>query len=90
MNKDAFTESMRKLEQRREELRLQMHLARAELKEEWEATEKRMQVLQQKLAGATEKARTSSREVAGDLRIIAEEIGSSYERIRNRLQKDRD
>lgn len=86
MNTEKLKAKLRDLEVHREELRVQMHLARAEVRDEWDETEKKLKALQKKVAAARDKTEKASRELGEDLRIVADEIGSAYRRIRERLQ----
>ena len=62
-----------------------MHLARAELRDEWEALEKKWENLERRLADAGTEARSASRDVGAAAGRLAEEIAAAYRRIRDRL-----
>ena len=76
---------MDKLRQERDELRLQVRLGKAELKEEWEALERKWEHLEGRMAGVKDEAREASREVGAAFGILADELGEAYRRIRARL-----
>jgi hypothetical protein len=75
-----------KLRQERDEIRLKLHLGKAELKDEWEALEKKWEHLETRMAEAAEGARETSREVGATFGVLSEEIGQAYRRIRARLR----
>ena len=72
---DKMVENLKTL---RDEIRVQMHLAKAELKEEWEELEPKFEEMEDKLSGAAEETRQT-------VNIIAEELAEAYRRIRGRL-----
>lgn len=74
------------LKTQRDELRVQMHLGAAELKEEWEAAEKQWQHVEQKLEKAGEEAGEAAHEARETLGVIGEELSTAYRRIRERLK----
>ncbi len=69
------------LKQRRDELRVQMHLASKEARDEWEELEEKMQDF-------TEKARLreTSQGLGKALSQVGEELKSGYDRIRQALK----
>lgn len=78
-------EIMDKLRQERDELKLKAHLGKAELKDEWEALERKWERLEGRMEGAAEEAREASHEVGAAFGVLAEELGEAYRRIRARL-----
>jgi len=76
---------MEKLRQERDELRLKMHLGKAELKEEWEALERKWEHLEGRVAGVAGEAREASREVGAAFGVLADELGEAYRRIRAKM-----
>lgn len=73
------------LKQQRDELRVQLNLAKAEARDEWEEVEKKLHTLESRLKEASEVAREKTSELIDAGNVIAEEIGSAYKRIRERL-----
>jgi predicted nucleic acid-binding Zn-ribbon protein len=78
-------QAMDKLRQERDELRLKLHLGKAELKDEWETLERKWEQLEARMAGARDEAREASKEVGAAFGILADELGQAYKRIRARL-----
>jgi chromosome segregation ATPase len=76
---------MEKLRQERDEIRLKLHLGKAELKEEWDALERKWEHLEGRMKGVAEEARESSREVGAAFGVVADELGEAYRRIRGKL-----
>lgn len=67
----------------RDHLRLQMHLARAEARDEWAALEERWHRLEQALGGLAEASDATRREVMAAAGLLVEEIERGYERMRH-------
>jgi phage shock protein A len=78
-------QALEKLRQERDELRLKLHLGKAELKDEWETLERKWEQLEARVAGARDEAREASKEVGAAFGILADELGQAYKRIRARL-----
>lgn len=74
------------LRQQRDELRVQMHLAKAEAREEWEALEKRWETLEARLPKLRKAAEDSAKDIASGLELVADEIGKAYQRLRDLLK----
>lgn len=70
----------------RDELRVQLELGKAELKEEWESLEDKFQLAERKLTKLEHETAESAKELKKSAGIIVEELSSAYDRIRNRLQ----
>lgn len=76
---------MAELRRQRDEIRLQLHLGKAELREEWEALERKWEHLEERMEGVADEARDASREVGAAFGLVADELGEAYRRIRSRL-----
>ena len=87
IDKDDLAKIAAKLRAERDELRVQMHLATMEAKEEFEELEKKWQRFEPKLAEAKDEVVETSRTVGAGLEVIAEELGAAYRRIRERLRE---
>jgi chromosome segregation ATPase len=86
MAKPNLDQILADLRQQRDELRLQMHLAKAEVRDEWDELEKKWQHLEGRLGRAAGEAKSSAQNVGAALDQVAEEIGSAYRRIRKTLR----
>ena len=76
---DDYEKVIQNLKTLRDEVRVQMHLAKAELKDEWDELEPRFEEVEQRLESAAEDTRQT-------VIVIAEELGEAYKRIRDRLK----
>jgi transcription elongation GreA/GreB family factor len=78
------------LEQERDELRLKVHLASRDARDEFAALEARLDSLRDRLSDASEDARETASEVGdvvGDTaRKLADDLRDGYRRIRDQLQ----
>lgn len=74
------------LKQLRDELRLKVHLGKAEAKEEWEALEKKWDQLKPQLDTVQDEASKASKNVLAALELGVEELREGYRRIRDRLK----
>jgi uncharacterized protein (DUF342 family) len=70
------------LRQERDELNLQLHLAKAEVKQEWEQLEKKWDNLEQRFDSFGNEAKASAGEVAASLRQVAADLDRAYKRLR--------
>ncbi len=74
-----------KLRQERDEIRLKMHLAKAEIRDEWETLEGKWEHLEGRMAGIADETRHATKEVGAAFGIVADELGEAYRRIRSKL-----
>ena len=72
---DKVLENMKTL---RDEIRVQMHLAKAEMKDKWDTLESKFEDMETKLGDAAEETRQT-------VNVIAEELNDAYKRIKARL-----
>ena len=75
---DDFDKAIDNLKTLRDEVKVQVHLAKAELKDEWESLEPKFEEMEQKLGGAAEETRQV-------VNVIADELTAAYKRIKERL-----
>lgn len=76
---------MAELRRQRDEIRLKLHLGKAELKDEWEALEPKWERLEERMEGVADEARDASREVGAAFGLLADELAEAYRRLRSRL-----
>jgi DNA repair exonuclease SbcCD ATPase subunit len=74
-----------KLKTQRDEMRVQAHLASAEFRDEWEELEKKWQKAEQAFDRMQDQAVKTTAEMQQSAKVVMEEIGTAYERIRQRL-----
>jgi vacuolar-type H+-ATPase subunit D/Vma8 len=78
---DDFDELVADLKQKRDELRLKIHLASKEAQEEWQELEEKMQ----EFSSRAEFGKTSEGHALGK---VGEELKLGYQRIRNAIKED--
>ena len=83
--KEQITKAAEHLKQQRDELRVKLHLAKAEAKDEWARLEKQWEEMKPKLEAAKEEAGKTAESVGTALGLAVEELKKGYERLRNRL-----
>lgn len=71
--------------QQRDELIVQLNLAKLEAKEEWDKTEAKLEEFKARLEGAAQEAEEASGDVWASAKLLGEEIRGAYERIKGRL-----
>lgn len=70
------------LQTQRDELRVRLHLAKAEAKDEWEKLEKKWEHLRGRLEVVGREAKDASKDVLAATRLLAREIKEGYDRVR--------
>lgn len=73
---------MERLKQQRDELRLKMHLARADARDEWDELETKWERLKERMRAASGEASDAKGDIGAAARELAAEIKKGYERIR--------
>ena len=76
-----LSESISSLKQQRDELMLHMHLAGMEVKEEWNALDRKWRSLNDSFEPLKSAVGDSSENVFTSLLLVAEELKSGYKRI---------
>ena len=69
----------------RDELRVRLHLLKAEARDEFEELEKKWQHLEGRAAQVKEGAKESAEDIGAAAKTLAEEIGAAYTRIKKTL-----
>jgi len=73
------------LKQQRDEIRVRLHLAKAEAKEEWERLETKWEHVRGKMGVVGREAGKTAQEVGTALNLAVEELRRGYERVRKLL-----
>ncbi|MBX3171191.1 MAG: hypothetical protein KF760_27530 [Candidatus Eremiobacteraeota bacterium] len=81
------TSPKRELARLRDELRLQVHLARAEVRSQWEELEKKWTLLQSRLSVLEVAGEESKREIGQAVRALVQELNEGYARMRGALAR---
>ena len=71
--------------QQRDELLVQLNLAKLEARDEWDAVEAKLEEWQSKSKGAVDEAKEASEDIFAGLSLLGDEIKAAYERIKSRL-----
>ena len=73
------------LRQLRDELRLQIHLARMEARSQWEKLDPKWKELEPKLDGLEHAPVAVARELRSTARVLVKDLAEGYQRIRQAL-----
>jgi len=73
------------LKRMRDELKLQLHLAKADARTEWDELEKKFNHLEVRIAATGREAKGSAADVGAALGMVAEELKRGYERLKRSL-----
>ena len=82
MKNPKLQQSLDDLKRERDELKLQLHLAKAEVRDEWEELERKWNHVRPQLEKRGGEIAEDTKKTVG---VIAEEIMEGYRRIRERL-----
>ncbi len=70
----------------RDELRVRMYLARAEVRDEWQALEQRWEHFESRVRAAAAAAEAAREEVGDAVDLLAEELRKGYGRVRQAMR----
>lgn len=82
---EQVPDMMERIRRQRDELRVKMHLARADAKDEWEELEEKWESLKGRLKAAGGEAGEASEDVSAAMKGVMEELKKGYGRIRDKL-----
>jgi seryl-tRNA synthetase len=83
--KERIVNAVEQLKRQRDELRVKLHLAKADAKDEWAKLEKQWEELKPRLEAAREEAGKTAESVGAALNLALEELKKGYDRLRKRL-----
>lgn len=84
---DELGELYEKLKTERDEIIVKMHLASMEAKQEFAETEKKWELLKEKVSDIADDTKDTSEEFVTKTKIVTEELKDTYKRIIQRLSK---
>lgn len=84
--KDDLNKLSESVKQYRDELRVQLHLARQDVRDEWDDLDEYWEKFRQKLEDIRHDAEGVSQETRETTHKLGEELKAGYERIRKRLK----
>ncbi len=73
------------LKQQRDEINVQLHLAKAEVRDEWDKLEPKLEEVKGKMSTVSEVAGQTAESVTAAAGLIADEIKQGYDRIKKAL-----
>ncbi len=73
------------LQQQRDELMVQMSLAKMEARDEWKQAEEKLAQFRSRLDEVRAETKNASEDVWNSLKRVGEEVERAYDRIRSRL-----
>ena len=73
----------------RDELRVQAHLGKAEVRDRWESLERTFETLEGKLSRKSKAAEKPLQQLEKDLRKLAKDLRDGYRQIRDAIYEDR-
>jgi SMC interacting uncharacterized protein involved in chromosome segregation len=80
--REELQQMLDKLATQRDEVILKAHLAKLEAQSEWRELEGKLDQLRGKAAQAADLAGDSGKDILAAARVVAEEIGKGYDRLR--------
>ncbi len=83
--KEQITNALEHFKQQRDELQVQLHLAKADAKDEWARLENQWEDIKPKLEAAKEEVGKTAESVGAALSLAIDELKKGYERLRSRL-----
>ena len=78
-------EIIKSLKQQGDEIKLQLHLAKSEARDEWAILEKKLEVLKSKTETIRHEAGDASEDIFAATKLVADEIKHGFERLRKLL-----
>ena len=87
MDNEKLENLWQELKTERDELRVQMHLAKAELRDEWEEPEEQYAAAQKKFDDVKKGTGEMASEAKTAMSIIVDEISAAYQRVKLRLRQ---
>jgi len=83
--KDQIEEMIDRLKEERDELRVRLHLAKEDISDEWDKLEAALAKLESRAKHVGGGAKEASIDVAAAAKLLAEEIGNGFKKIRRRF-----
>ena len=84
-SQNSIEKVLEELRQRRDEIELQIHMAKSETKEEWEVLEKKLSHIRAKAASLSYVAADTAENVGEALDLAVSELRAGYEQLKKLL-----
>lgn len=85
VDRDDINEVFENLKKQRDELRVKVHLAAADAKDEWEVLEKKWSHYEGKAKQVGGEAKDASKDIWDATKLLGKEIKEGYDKIRKQL-----
>jgi len=82
---DMLSDELEDLKRIRDEIRVKIHLGKAEAKDLWERSEKKIEEVESKIKSISDQAEQPLNDVRDATKLLLDEIGDGYKRIRDSL-----
>jgi seryl-tRNA synthetase len=82
---ERFDDAVSKLKQERDELRVKIHLAKADAQDEWEKLEEKYESLKNQAGNARDAANDAGGDVKAAASLLMDELKKGYAKIRESL-----
>lgn len=82
---EKLHEEIEELRQVRDELRVKLHLGKAEIAERWDEVEKKWSHLEAKAKQLKEESQDSLEEIGSAAKLLAEEVRKGFANLRERI-----
>jgi BMFP domain-containing protein YqiC len=82
---DEVKDMLERLKQQRDELNVRMHLAAAEVRDEWAELEHKWSKFESKARHVGSAAANSAEDVGSAAKVLGQELKAAYDRIRKSL-----
>mgnify|MGYP000256466356 CR=1 FL=1 len=83
--KEQLSEIMEQIKQERDELNVQLHLAKAEIRDDWDELEKQWDSFKLRSEKVAAAADSSADDIGEALKILGDELKAGYEKIRKSI-----
>lgn len=83
--KETLERELDQLQQTRDELRVKLHLAKADARDEWERLETKWESVEQELRRLSKQSKQPLNEMADAARNLMGELKAGYTRLRSRM-----
>ena len=84
--KGRLKDELEKLEQMRDELRLHAHLFKADMKDEWEGLEKKLEGIRRELRPVQEAAEQTLDEIGEATGLLIDSVFDGFKRLRDSIK----
>ena len=82
---DRLQDELKPLQTARDELRVRLHLGKAEIRDRWESLEKSWTHTEAKLNAIRKETEESTADIADAIRLLADEIRDGYAHLRKHI-----